>query len=228
MTSSVRPDTQKSQATEPRRRNAPRVPPEERRRQLLDAALRVLAADGLPQLTMEAVARQAGIAKPVLYAMYPTRVELIAALLEREHDHGIAQVTDAMPTDLIGSDPAVAYVETIKAFLTAVADNPDRWRLILDAGDSAPADFREHLARARRDIVARSISLAEIGLAIRGDRAALDAELLGHFMLGIAEWAGRLVLTDPLQFTPARITEFASTIALALPRTLPLKGNDQQ
>ncbi|NMN98767.1 TetR family transcriptional regulator [Antrihabitans stalactiti] len=198
------------------RRNGPRLPPEERREQLLDAALVVLAADGLPQLTMEAVAKQAGVAKPVLYAMYPTRAELVAALLTRERERGLEQVSAAMPTQLL-SNPEAAYAETIKVFLNAVVANPDRWRLILDAGEGAPPDFREYLAKARADIVERAIGLAHIGLALRGGPIDIDYELVGHTMLGIAELAGRLVISDPTHFTPERLATFVATIASAIP-----------
>lgn len=52
----------------PRRRNTPRLPRGQRREQLLDAALRVVARADLDRLTMQAVAQEAEVAKPVLYA----------------------------------------------------------------------------------------------------------------------------------------------------------------
>ena len=53
-----------------------------RRRQLLDAAIEVLAESGADRLTMEAVAKRADVATRTLYNHYSTRDELIAAALQ--------------------------------------------------------------------------------------------------------------------------------------------------
>src|SRR4051812_18096989 len=50
-----------------RRRYAPRVPAAERREQVLDAALVLIDRDGYGAVTMEAVAREIGVTKPVVY-----------------------------------------------------------------------------------------------------------------------------------------------------------------
>ena len=71
--------------TSAKRRYAPRLPPEQRRVQLLDAAFEVIGRIGLSELNMEAVATEAGVGKPVLYTVFRTRTELVAALLDREH-----------------------------------------------------------------------------------------------------------------------------------------------
>jgi AcrR family transcriptional regulator len=54
----------------------------ERREQLLKAATLVIAEDGLSKLTMERVARQANVSKPVLYSKFANRAALLRALLE--------------------------------------------------------------------------------------------------------------------------------------------------
>jgi AcrR family transcriptional regulator len=54
-----------------------------RRRQLLDAAIEVLAESGADRLTMEAVAKRADVATRTLYNHFSTRDELIAAALQR-------------------------------------------------------------------------------------------------------------------------------------------------
>ena len=62
----------------------PRLPPEERRRQLLDAALEVLAEEGFDALTVEAVARRAGLTRPVIYDQFGDLDGLLLALVDRE------------------------------------------------------------------------------------------------------------------------------------------------
>ena len=52
---------------------------DERRRRFVDAALRVLDADG-PELPMDAVAAEAGVSKPVLYRYFSDKAALVDAL----------------------------------------------------------------------------------------------------------------------------------------------------
>ena len=125
----------------PRRKYAPRLPREQRREQLLDAAMTVLDGCQLQELSMEAVAEAAGVGKPVLYTVFRTRGELVAALLRREHQSGIEQVRTAMPDDLTVRGPTGAYAATVSAFLQVVLENPTRWRLILTMPDSAPREI---------------------------------------------------------------------------------------
>ncbi|GEM_PF-587108 len=54
----------------------------DKRRRMLDAARQVMLRDGLRGATMEAIARQAGIAKPTLYAQFPNKDAVFVALLE--------------------------------------------------------------------------------------------------------------------------------------------------
>src|ERR1700750_54683 len=114
------------------------MPREQRREQLLDAAMTVLVGCQLSELSMEAVADAAGVGKPVLYTVFRTRTELVSALLAREHQRGLEQVRSAMPTALTVDGPTSAYAATIGAFLKVVRANPTRWRLILTMPDSAP------------------------------------------------------------------------------------------
>jgi AcrR family transcriptional regulator len=196
------------------RKYAPRLPREERRAQLLDAALAVLADCPLHELSMEAVANQAGIGKPVLYTAFRTRGELVSALLTREHQRGLAQVRDAMPTDLTELGPTGAYAATVSAFLGAVLANPTRWRLILTVPDTAPREYRDGLRTARSAILSQAEQLAKAGIALQPRLEGLDPVLLGHTMMSFAEMLGRLAANDPDTYPRERLEEFAN-VAMA-------------
>lgn len=202
----------------PRRKYAPRLPREQRREQLLDAAKSVLADCPLHELSMESVSDAAGVGKPVLYTAFRTRAELIDALLAREHRLGLDQVRTAMPDDLATPGPAGAYAATVSAFLGAVLDDPTRWRLILTVPDSAPREYRDALRTARSSIVARAEELAKAGMALDPHLAGLDAALLGHTMLSFAEMLGRLAVSDPDVYPRDRLEEYTATAMSLLGR----------
>lgn len=171
----------------------------------------VLADCQLQELSMEAVAEAAGVGKPVLYTVFRSRRELVAALLRREHGRGIDQVRAAMPHDLTVLGPTGAYTATISAFLQVVLDNPTRWRLILTMPDTAPREYRDALRRARSSILAQAEDLAKAGIALTPTLAPLDPVLLGHTMLSFAEMLGRLAVNDPDTYPRERLEAFART-----------------
>jgi AcrR family transcriptional regulator len=198
-----------------RRKYAPRLPRDQRREQLLDAAMTALADCELHELSMEAVAEAAGVGKPVLYTAFGTRSELVDALLHREHQRGLEQVLATMPDDLTILGATNAYAATVKAFLAAALDNPARWRLILTVPDSAPREYRHALRQARSAILLQAELLAKAGIALESHLEGLDPALLGHTMLSFAEMLGRLAVSDPDTYPRERLESYAAT-AMAL------------
>ncbi|WP_461121452.1 TetR/AcrR family transcriptional regulator [Saccharothrix stipae] len=204
-----------------RRKYAPRMPPGQRRDQLLDGALDLIADGGFDALTMEAVARRSGVTKPVVYELFANRAEVIGALLRREADRATAQVLDAIPTADFGDrTPEDVYTDTVRAFINAVVASPQRWRLVLLPPEGTPVEFRRQVELVRAQVSEQVNALAELGLRSSGS-AGVDAELLGHTMLALAEMAGRLAITDPRRFTPNRLVGFVGQVAHSLPARTP-------
>jgi AcrR family transcriptional regulator len=192
-----------------RRKYAPRLPREQRREQLLDAAMTVLAGCQLHELSMEAVAEAAGVGKPVLYTAFSTRTELLSALLDREQRRALDQVLMAMPTDLAGPGPTNAYAATVSAFLGAVLENPTRWRLMLTVPDSAPGEYRDALRLTRSAVLNQAEQLAMAGIALEPRLDGVDHVLLAHTMLSFAEMLGRLAVNDPQTYPRERLEAYA-------------------
>ncbi|GAA1303290.1 TetR/AcrR family transcriptional regulator [Saccharothrix xinjiangensis] len=201
-----------------RRKYAPRLPPEQRREQFLDGALALISRGGFDALTMEAVARQAGVTKPVVYELYANRAEVLDALLRREAERATAQVLAAIPgADFADRSPEDVYTDAVRAFVNAVVAAPDRWRLVLVPPEGTPPEFRMQVELVRGRVLAQVDELADLGVEAMGD-PDLDAELLGHAMLALAEMAGRLAVTAPERFTPDRLVAFVGKIAHFLRR----------
>ncbi|HUE26487.1 MAG TPA: helix-turn-helix domain-containing protein, partial [Solirubrobacteraceae bacterium] len=73
------PPTPPDATPKPRRRYAPRMPPAERREQLIDAALDVILRHGYGGVSIEAIARTAGVTRPVVYDHFPNLGRLLQA-----------------------------------------------------------------------------------------------------------------------------------------------------
>jgi AcrR family transcriptional regulator len=85
-----------------------------RERAILDAALKVFAAQGYSGATMDAVANEAGLTKPTLYSYFPSKDDLFQAMMLAKRDL-MLDVFDhpsgSMVVDLHGF--AWAYADTV-------------------------------------------------------------------------------------------------------------------
>ena len=203
----------------PRRRYATRLPREERREQILDAALRVIARDGWAKATMERVAQEADIAKSVLYSQFGSQAGLLDALMRREQERAFALTASAVFAAPAGPDPLLAIRAALMTFLDGVAADPDTWRLVLMPSDGTPPAVRKAIEdgreRWRRELepIAAQI-LDALGLP------QLDAELVTHLARAHAEYLARLIIEQPDRFPPERIAGFTADVAAEAIRLL--------
>ncbi|WP_212625445.1 TetR/AcrR family transcriptional regulator [Pseudomonas sp. PP3] len=93
--------------SQPRRR----MSREDRKRQLLDVAWRLVREEGTEALTLGRLAKQAGVTKPVVYDHFKTRPGLLAALYQ-EFD---ARQTKLMDAALQASEPNLRDRATVIA-----------------------------------------------------------------------------------------------------------------
>src|SRR2546430_8970151 len=117
--------------TPTRRRYAPRMPPAERREQLIDAALAVILEQGYSGVSIEVIAREAGVTRPVVYDHFPNLGRLLHALVEREERYSLVQLAEVVPEDLGDREPVEFFSTGVRRFLEAVTSRPATWRLIL-------------------------------------------------------------------------------------------------
>ena len=69
----------------PVRKRAQRMTPDKRREQIMDSAVLLIVAQGLSSCTLEAVAAEARISKPLIYKYFPRLADLFKALVERDY-----------------------------------------------------------------------------------------------------------------------------------------------
>lgn len=190
--------------------------PPERREQVVDAALRVIVEQGYEGVSIEAIARTAGVTRPVIYDHFRNLGELLQALIEREEHYALAQLAQIFPADPGASDPIEVLAGGVRCFLDAVASRPDTWRIILLPSEGTPAIVRDHVETNRARTLEPVQSLVRWALERSALPAGLDVELAARAMRSLAEEAGRMVLTDAKRHGPARYEDFVRTVVGAL------------
>ncbi|HEY6395910.1 MAG TPA: TetR/AcrR family transcriptional regulator [Solirubrobacteraceae bacterium] len=188
------------------------MPPEQRREQLLDAALSVIVEQGYSGVSIEAIARNAGVTRPVVYDHFPDLGQLLRCLVQREERYSLEQLEPVLPADPAESDPGEVLAAGVKRFLQAVGERPATWRIILLPLDGTPPIVREHVHRNRAMILGRIEQLVRESVR-RGELPAeLDIELAGRAVRDLSEEAGRMVLTDRARYSPERYEAFVRTV----------------
>src|SRR5262249_60618764 len=101
------------------------------REQLIDAALEVILERGYARISIEAIARAAGITRPVVYDHFPNLNRLLHAVIEREERISLEQLAQVVPDDPGDQTPAELLTTGVTRFLEAVMNRPAPWRVIL-------------------------------------------------------------------------------------------------
>jgi AcrR family transcriptional regulator len=193
------------------RRYAPRMPPEERREQLLDAALFLIAEKRYESVSMEAIARRAGVTKPVVYDLFGKLGDLLEALLKREEERALLQLAELMPAPAEDADPGQVLIESLDAFLRAIETRPDAWRLNLMPVEAMPSAVRRQVERNRSKLAKRLESIVRWGV----ERLAVpisDLELLVETIIVLANEAGRQHVADSERYSRERFITFAASL----------------
>jgi len=203
----------------PRRRYAARMPPEDRRQQLLDAALGVILEQGYAGVSIEAVARSAGVTRPVVYDHFPNLGVLLQALFDREEQSALAQLAEVVPADPGAQDPVEVLATGVARFLEAVASRPATWRLILLPPEGTPEMVRQHVEANRTRTLTQIEQVVRWALTQPGWPSGVDPELAARAIRAIGEEAGRTLLIDPERYSPERYEQFVeATMSLLVSR----------
>lgn len=160
-----------------------RLPAAERRVQLLHAARSVFATEGFQSATMETVAAEAGITKPVLYQHFSSKRELFLELLRDVGD----RLTDTVGAAATAASSGQAKViDGFAAYFRFVAAHPEDFQLLFGEGVRTDAEFARAVAHVERELAIFIAALIEIENQSNADRL-----VLAHGILGMAEATGR-------------------------------------
>ena len=202
------------------RKRAAHLGPERRRPEVLDAALKLFLKSGYDGTSMQAVADQAGVTKPVVYACFNSKDELFRALMAREERRILGEIQGAFEgTDL--TDPETTLIEGFTGFLGAVGDSPEVYRLIFLGEGGGNAALAERIQRGRAEQVRRLSLLAKAWLRSNGNGKRSEneiertAHLVGTSIAGLAESGARLLLSGDDDWTPETLGRELGRLAAA-------------
>lgn len=197
---------------ETRRPYAPRMTPEDRREQLLDAVLQVVVARGVHKVSIESVAEAAGVTRPVVYKHFDDSDALLRASLLREEVRAVEQYRAAIAQTGAQAGPSEFALAMFENLLTMFQAAPDLWRAILQLADSTTPEFRRTLDRGREQVVVLLDEALTSGLRVDGAEGGTDTELAARMIIALVIESGRLLLSRPGEFPRERLVTGARDV----------------
>ncbi|MFE1904959.1 TetR family transcriptional regulator [Streptomyces gardneri] len=184
-------------------------PAEQRRRELLEAADRVVLRDG-PKASMNAIAAEAGITKPILYRHFGDKGGLYRALATRHTDALLSALRAALDAP---SDRRRRVESTLDTYLASIEAMPQVYRFLMHPAEES------HQSEQSFDVGRHSAPLLrrmgeELGQVIAervdlGPAADVEARIWGHGIVGMMHAAGDWWLGE----RPCSRAELVSSLA---------------
>ena len=149
-----------------------RLAPDERRDQLVELGLELLGRTPHDQVSIEAIARAAGISKGLLYHYFPTKADFVVAVLRRSYEELSRRMAAAEDLDA-----------ALDAFLGYVEERATGFFAVLNARSGAEPAVRAVLEEQR---AARVAGMVDLAAALSGrPRAEVESPTL---TLGLEGW----------------------------------------
>lgn len=126
-----------------------RMPRSQRRAQLIDVALDVFAEHGYAQTTMDQVAQQADVSKPVLYQHFENKRDLFFTLIDHQYDtlrDCVKARMQSVQQDSETADEDTAY-QAVRGVFDFMAEPRGLYRLLQDSSMEHPEELS-----ARREL----------------------------------------------------------------------------
>ncbi len=155
----------------------------ERREQLLDIGRRLFAKRGLDGTSIEEIAAQAGVSKPVVYEHFGGKEGLYAVVVDREVDRFLSMATELLQ----GEDTMEKFEAAAVSLLRYIEDNSDGFRILVR--DSNPAGSGT-FASLISDIAGQVEYLLADVLKARGYDPKL-APVYSQMLVGMVAFAGQ-------------------------------------
>jgi AcrR family transcriptional regulator len=156
----------------------------ERREQLLDIGRRLFAERGLEGTSIEEIASQAGVSKPVVYEHFGGKEGLYAVVVDREVERFLAMATSLLE----GDDSMEKFEAAAVALLRYIEDNTDGFRILVR--DSHPASGSGTFASLISDVASQVEYILGDYLKARGYDPKF-APMYAQMLVGMVAFTGQ-------------------------------------
>ena len=169
--------------------NKVRLPRDERRAQLLAAALEVFTAAGYHAAAMDEIADREQVSKPVLYQHFPSKLDLYLAVLDLHIDALIFDIQKAVSSTKDNADRVKA---TVTAYFDFITREGEAFRLLFESDMNVEPQVRERLNRMTYDCAAAfsAVIALDTGLAKEASMM-LAVGLIGTVQTSARHWLER-------------------------------------
>ena len=158
-----------------------RLPRAVREQQMLDAAVQMFSVNGYHETSMDAIAAEAQISKPMLYLYYGSKEDLFGACLNRE----MSRFIDVVRADIdFTQSPKDLLRNTIGSFLRYIDANRASWIVLYTQATSSQA-FAHTVREGREQIVDLVAGLLRTGT--RSPRPDAEIEIMAVALVGAGE-----------------------------------------
>ncbi len=166
-----------------------RLPRDERRAQLLTAALEVFTAAGYHQAAMDEIADRAKVSKPVLYQHFPSKLDLYLAVLDLHIDSLVFDIKKAIASTSANADRVRA---TVDAYFSFINDEGEAFRLLFESDMAVEPQVRERLNRMTYDCAAAVSAVISLDTGLAKEASMMLAVgLIGTTQTAARHWLER-------------------------------------
>lgn len=196
-----------------------RMPRDQRRAQLLEAANDVFTSKGYHAAAMDDIADAAGVSKPVLYQHFGSKLDLYLDLLDISCDRLVDVVEEALASTEDNADRVVA---TMAAFYEFVSNASGEFRFVFESDLTGDGKVQKRLWRVNNDIADAIAEVISDDTALPPDQA----KLLGISLVGIAQVSARYWVSSGASRIPLEeAKQLVSSLAWRGIRGFPRAGN---
>jgi AcrR family transcriptional regulator len=161
----------------------------DRRRQLLEVARKVFGRRGYHTVTMDSVAREAGVTKPILYDHFPSKRELYLALLEADLANLQKRLAEGIENSRGNRERIRASFQTYFDF---VDEHAEGFRLLMQEAVGGDRHFQDLVFRFRDEVLGKVIEVL-----IRESKGNLDRDQAKDVALGLIGMAETVAQNNP-------------------------------
>jgi AcrR family transcriptional regulator len=162
----------------------------DRRAQLIAVGRSVFAKSGYDAASMEEIAREAGVTKPVVYEHFAGKEGLYAVIIDRE----MAALVQRIAASIATGSPRKRWESAVRAFLTYAKEQPDGFAVL--TRDPPSGQTGRGITNVISDLSERVREIFEKEL----NRAGLDSvvsPIYAHALIGMVVQVGHWWVENP-------------------------------